>query len=251
MKAFSFEIRGDMGFFKKNDGNDIVQTTYNFIHKPAVLGIFGAILGFKGYYRVDRKDYLEYYEKLKRFKIAIIPGYKKPLKKTLVKYNNSSGLASEEIGGVLQVEEQVIIEPLSFKIIVPLIDSFSNEEIKIFSNLENMIKNNYSEFPIYFGKNEFLAYFQGYRSVVLEKVSDDMGYISSLVRKSEVEILYDSGFGLFEDTEEKTTIFEELPYDFDESGMYKKDIFVLTENKVKIKNTSNFWRINNEFVYIF
>ena len=49
MKAFSVDFVGELALFKKNDANDMIHISYNFIHKPMLLGIFGAILGIPGY----------------------------------------------------------------------------------------------------------------------------------------------------------------------------------------------------------
>lgn len=44
-RLISFDIQADFGFFKKPDYNDGVLLTYNMLHKPALLGILGAIIG--------------------------------------------------------------------------------------------------------------------------------------------------------------------------------------------------------------
>ncbi len=250
MKAFSFEIGADMALFKKNDANDIALTSYNFLHKPVLLGIFGAILGLRGYKQFDDIDSVEYYEKLKNFKVAIVPLYRKPLRKVLVTFNNSTGLASEEEGGTMQVTEQVIVEPVKYEVVVPLLESFSDEEKELYNTLEEMVKKQYSKYPIYFGKNEFLAYFENYIPLELEKFDGQETFVASLVRKDDVEIIQ-SQWSIKEKIPEKITIYEELPYDFDEYGIYKKDIFVLTENKIRPRSNENFWKKGDETVYIF
>lgn len=251
MKGFSFKICGDMAFFKKNDANDIAFVSYNFIHKPAVLGIFGAILGMKGYKLMEEShNEPEYYNALKNFEIAIIPTYKRPPKKVFVTFNDSTGLSSEEKGGVLQVKEQVLIGPLCYKIIVPLFESFSKDEKGIYLKLEEMVSKQYSCYPIYFGKNEFPAYFIDFTPIELSPLVNKETNVDSLVRKNDVEILTED---LDEEEEytEKITVLEELPYAFDEKGIYKKDIFILTENKVRIKKPEKFFRVGNNVVYTF
>ncbi|ACJ76380.1 cas crispr-associated protein Cas5 [Thermosipho africanus TCF52B] len=257
MKAFCFNIKADMGFFKKNDSNARVFTTYNFIHKPAVLGIFGAILGYSGYDRDRKNNGIEYYEKLKNFKIAIKPLYKKPLKKTVVVFNNSSGLASEETGGVLQAKEQVIVESLGYTIFVPFFETFSEAEKKIYEKLEYMVKNKYAEYPIYFGKNEFFAYFENYRSLNVEELERKEAVVDSLVKMKDVDFFGktdEEEFDLFEEhkEEQKITLIEELPYELDENYMYVKDLFIFTDKELKIKNNEGFWRtIDDEIIYVF
>ena len=53
-RLISFDIQADFGFFKKPDYNDGVLLTYNMLHKPALLGILGAIIGLRGYRKKER-----------------------------------------------------------------------------------------------------------------------------------------------------------------------------------------------------
>ncbi|MEJ5258057.1 MAG: CRISPR-associated protein Cas5 [Fervidobacterium sp.] len=255
MKAFSFEIAGDMAFFKKNDANNIVLTTYNFIHKPAVLGIFGAILGLGGYKLFDNgetNETVEFYDKLKNFNISIIPFYRKPLKKAIVKYNNSNGLASKEEGGILQVTEQIIAEPVRYRIVVPELDSFTDDERELYFELKESVRKEYSRYPVYLGKNEFLAYFENFGEFELKEVAESEVITNSLVRKNDAELVEEE-FSLLSVPTYSTTIFEELPVAFDEFGIYKKDIFMLTEKKIKPLKKEHFWKVqgNGTTFYIF
>ena len=59
-KLISFDLRGDFGMLKKPDTNEPVYLTFNMLHKPALLGILGAILGLKGFRK--QKELPEYYE---------------------------------------------------------------------------------------------------------------------------------------------------------------------------------------------
>ena len=72
MKAIKFNLSGKFAHFKKPDVNSYAYFTYSHIHKIAVLGILGSILGLKGYNQFEPKEmkYPEFYEKLKDFKIS-------------------------------------------------------------------------------------------------------------------------------------------------------------------------------------
>ncbi|MED4936392.1 CRISPR-associated protein Cas5 [Heyndrickxia coagulans] len=48
LRALAFELRGRTAFFKKPDVNANIYFTYSHIHKIALLGMLGAILGLKG-----------------------------------------------------------------------------------------------------------------------------------------------------------------------------------------------------------
>ena len=49
MDILRFTLSGKQAFFKKPEVNSYYYFTYGNIHKVALLGIFGAILGYGGY----------------------------------------------------------------------------------------------------------------------------------------------------------------------------------------------------------
>lgn len=51
MEILRFRLSGKNAFFKKPEVNSYVYFTYGNIHKVALLGMFGAILGYGGYTR--------------------------------------------------------------------------------------------------------------------------------------------------------------------------------------------------------
>src|SRR5690606_20139052 len=110
-RLLSIELFADFGMLKKPDTNEPVYLTFNMLHKPALLGILGAILGLKGFRK--QKELPGYYEVLKDIKVGIKPLYHENgnFSKTIIKYNNGTGLASEEQGGNLMVAEQTLIKP--------------------------------------------------------------------------------------------------------------------------------------------
>lgn len=96
-QLISFDIKADFGFLKKPDTNAPVYLTYNMIHKPCVLGVLGAIMGYSGF--KGDKEKPEYYRLLSEeysIQISIQPlNHKKGnFQKTTVKYNNSTGTAN-------------------------------------------------------------------------------------------------------------------------------------------------------------
>ena len=83
MEILKFKLSGKSAFFKKPEVNTYCYFTYGNIHRVALLGILGAILGYKGYSQMQdilsnkkkkgklEPSYPEFYEKLKDLKIAI------------------------------------------------------------------------------------------------------------------------------------------------------------------------------------
>lgn len=146
MKALKFILSGKTAFFKVPMVNSFCYFTYGNIHKPALLGMFGAILGYKGYgYEIT--NFPEYYEKLKDVKISIVPnsenGY---FNKKFQQFNNSVGYASQEQGGNLIVKEQWLEDP-SWTIYIML----NNDESQ---KLADMIIHSQCVYIPYLGKND-------------------------------------------------------------------------------------------------
>jgi len=70
-KLISIDLKADFGFFRKPDANVGINLSYNMLHKPALLGILGAIIGLEGYKELGKIP--EYYEKLKDLQVGIEP----------------------------------------------------------------------------------------------------------------------------------------------------------------------------------
>ena len=141
MEILRFKLSGKNAFFKKPEVNTYCYFTYGNIHKVALLGIFGAILGYSGYTQIQdmikpkRKktklelSYPEFYERLKDLKVAILPlNEKGNIPKKIQAFNNSVGYASREQGGNLIVKEQWLENP-AWEICV-LIDCEEAEKLK-------------------------------------------------------------------------------------------------------------------------
>jgi len=152
MKALKFTLSGNSAFFKDNVINT-VYLTYGNIHRVALLGMFGAILGYGGYGKQNdmlkkknkkMPDYPEFYEKLKDIKISIVSNGKNGyFNKKLQTFNNSVGYASKEEGGNLIVKE--LHKPLFIKNIMYFFVSgiviaiISFVLFKIIVNLNNIV----------------------------------------------------------------------------------------------------------------
>ena len=148
-KLISFDLRADFGFFKKPDYNDGILLSYNMIHKPALLGILGAIIGLKGY--LKKGAFPEYYQRLKTLLIGIEPlnHEKGNFQKTTVKYANTVGYANDD--GNLLIEEMMLIRP-AYRCYL-LLDIENEDQRKLCTYL----KEGQAEYIPYLGKNEFQA----------------------------------------------------------------------------------------------
>lgn len=187
-KAISFELGGKTACFRKPDVNQYAYFTYNNIHKPALLGLFGAILGYGGYTQLhnqnrDKKPneleynhgYPEFYERLKHLKISIVPlapnGY---FSKKIQVFNNSVGYASKEMGGNLIVREQWLENP-KWQIIILY------DESKEYEDLNKSLLERKAIFTPYLGKNDHIANIEKVKEIELDKIIRDARFSSLFI----------------------------------------------------------------------
>lgn len=236
-KLISFTIYAEKGFLKKPDINEGMYLTYNMLHKPAILGILGAITGLEGYQKNNVLP--KYYNIYKDIPIGIKPENddKGNFQKTIIKYNNTTGLASNEPGGNLIITEQTLIAP-SYTIFL-LLDFEKEKQKELYGN----IKNQEAVYLPYLGKNDYSLWWnkeevKEYEFEKTNEIPEDFKIASIfnkqnlLVKENEKEedledfnFLDVSGF-----LEEKSYIyFERLPTGFDEQlFQYKMGDFAYT-----------------------
>jgi len=227
-QIISIDLKADFGFLKKPDINEGIYLTYNMLHKPAIWGILGAIIGLDGYR--EKGCFPDYYDKLKELKIGIEPlnSEKGNYQKTVIQYNNAVGYASQEAGGNLIVREQVLIKP-KFRCYL-LLQMDNQHSSRIWEYLE---KQKAAYLP-YFGKNDFSLWWDNFKVYRYKLFSFDRDYkICSLILKSD-QVLKDfvrrNTFTVFSQTKESNFMcFEELPIGFDERLLqYEKQQFAYT-----------------------
>ena len=184
MEILHFTLKGQNAFFKKPDVNTYVYYTYGNIHKVALLGMLGAVLGYGGYtemygYEKQRKElqpkesYPEFYEKLRNIKVSILPSKKFSngvISKKVQAFNNSVGYASKEAGGNLIVKEQWLEKP-EWEICI-LLDCEEALKIK-----EKLCNHKCIYYP-YLGKNDHPA------DIVNVKVEEAMQVTKKMERVS-------------------------------------------------------------------
>lgn len=213
MKALKFVLKGKTAFFKNPEVNTYYYFTFGNIHKPALLGIFGAILGYQGY-ESHFDTYPEYYEKLKDLEVSVIPHQEKGyFNRKMHYFNNSVGYASSELGGNLIVKEQWLENP-AWTIYVLI----NNEESQ---KLAQMILNKQCIYTPYLGKNDHLATIENAQIVFLEEQKSEEIYIHSLSKASTIQFDWYTSLFKYE---------EYLPISLKEStNLYQLEKMVLTD----------------------
>lgn len=251
MEILKFTLSGRNACFRKPEVNSYVYFTYGNIHKVALLGMFGAILGYGGYTQMrgfardDRQKHLsqsfpEFYERLRELKVSILPlsGCKGVIPKKIQNFNNSVGYASREQGGNLVVKEQWLEKP-AWEICV-LIDSAEAEKVK------NAVCNHTCVYYPYLGKNDHPA---DITEVTLEETKEcvfSMGRLACLSPQNIVKIAdldYDEKEELEEQGEEDVwgsfKYQEALPCGLDGwTNLYLMQNYIYTDAFVEVKDTS-------------
>lgn len=249
MKILKFKLWGATAFFKKPDVNTYLFT-YGNIHRVALLGFFGAILGYGGYNqfefkrREDKKlkdKYPEFYEKLVNIRIAIEPlSNGGVINKKMQVFNNSVGYASKEKGGNLIVKEQWLENP-SWNIYI-LIDNEESEKIADF------IMNNKAVFTPYLGKNDHLANISEIEIFEDCYSIEEVDKINSLCFKEDVILSeLDTEWDDESDTDEMFKYVESLPYELDENtNLYKMRSFIYSNMQVDSIKSKNIYRVKDK-----
>lgn len=234
MKALCFTLKGKTAFFKKPEVNSCFYFTYGNIHKAALLGMFGAILGYGGYtkqyeetgkQKALEKGYPEFYEKLSHLKLSITPNAERGFIEKKVQYfNNSVGYASKEQGGNLIVKEQWLENP-SWDIGV-LLDCEEAEK------LAESVLNSKCVYVPYLGKNDHFADILNAHVEEVKVQKSGEGKIYSLFIKENAEII------LRQSLRGKTGMTykyqENLPYGLDEwTNQYILKSFVYTDADIQ------------------
>lgn len=259
MEILKFKLSGKSAFFKKPEVNTYCYFTYGNIHRVALLGILGAILGYKGYSQMQdilsnkkkkgklESSYPEFYEKLKDLKIAILPlNNKGIISKKIQIFNNSVGYASKEQGGNLIVKEQWLENP-KWEICI-LLDCEEAKKIK------EAIQNHKCKFYPYLGTNDHFADIEYLGVEEAQLVIQDDYRIDSFMEKDNIEFIEKNSRQLrkilSEDEIELYSRFkyeEALPKNIDaEVNNYKLERFVYTNGFVKFLDGKQVYSILNQ-----
>lgn len=252
MDVLKFTLGGRFAFFKKPDVNTYLYFTYGNIHKVALLGIFGAILGYDGYnqmsfskkYKKDFKGdaknkeciYPEFYYRLSHLKVAIVPKEINISKKVQV-FNNSVGYASEEQGGNLIVKEQWLENPCW-----DIYTAIEDEEGEKLS--QALMEKNVVYLP-YLGTNDHPADISG--AILFNEVIENgnLKNIDSLFIKEDFEFIE------YDDLDDEfTPIFkyeEKLPFSLEENtNKYELKSFIYTNSNLRRLNDVKVYKIGGK-----
>ena len=231
----SFDLQSGFGVFKKPDVNQDLQLTYNMMHKPALLGILGAIVGLEGYQK--RGEYPAYYQALRHLRVGIEPlrHEKGNFVKTSIKYTNTVGYAN--LDGTLIVTEQTLRFP-AYRCYA-LLDL--DEPLQAL--LHERILAGEAEYLPYIGKNECAAWWEEARTHEFSETSPPSSFeVATIFAKDGLEVRTATQEGREETADileldlqpENFIYFERLPLDFNEHLVqYRLVDFAYTKFRLK------------------
>lgn len=256
-EILKFNLKGLSGIIKKPESNEI-YFTYNNIHKIAILGIIGSIIGENGYNYNSIKRELkhelkselpEFYENLKNLQISVAHDNKIPIfTKKIQEFNNSVGYASKEEGNNLIVTEQWIENP-NWNIYI--LDDGSQE----YNKIKEYLINKKCEYVPYIGKNDHFANINNVEVLKGNKEINPLKIDSIFADiKYEISDNEELPFCGFEDEDlMEYEYFEILPTKLDSKIGYtdfKK--FVCTNKNIKVlENIDNVYNLNEKNIYFF
>lgn len=252
MKALKLTLQGNLAFFKKPDVNTYMYFTYGNIHKVALLGLLGAIMGYKGYNSQTKEEtYPEFYEKLKALEVAIVPKCRTEgdipgvFGKKVQTFNNSVGYASGEAGGNLIVKEQWLEKPI-WEIYIKANHSCYEELAR------RLITSQYVYIP-YLGKNDHLATIINPCEIELKEVEGIQKINSLFLKSSFKEAVDEDDIDDFdEDVETYYKYEEKLPIALEpEHNQYELASFILTNKKMQVIDQERLYEDQNQIVYFF
>lgn len=260
-RIISIDLKSNLGFFKNPQFNGEKESKYygfDSIHKNAILGIFGSLLGLRGISDIKNKVFPEYYEKLSHLKIGI-KLLNPEIKKEWFQINSSSGMFSKQEGGNLLLNYQILCNP-EYRIFL-LIDDDNPLEKKLYSILKDDLIGHFGD--ICFGKSVYVAERDNFQEYSYSKIEFHEGIIETLF-KGEYNLKvnrfdknsneYNLGFLFGNNEQVKYERFIDLPSSLEEYNnkvRYSRyEQFVHTNKEIHIKN-NNLYQIDNDVIYLF
>jgi len=250
MKALKFTASSDFAFFKKPDVNRNIYFTYSAIHKVAVMGMLGAMMGYGGYNKQNMMNraskgsapFPEFYEKLKSLQVSVVPKQPQFQKKSQT-FNNSTGFASSETGGNLIIKEQWLEKP-SWDIYI-LLDCEEAEKVA-----QEIVNDNCIYTP-YLGKNDHPANITEAEIIeVVEFKADTPVKIDSFFLKNNFKLVaYDEFANLGGDKPKEHKSQENFPIGLDaEFNQYIYAEFMLTNMSLQALENTRIFDAGNKHI---
>lgn len=249
MKSLKFTVSGEYAFFTNPESSKGTVFSFEHIHKPVVLGLLGAILGFDGRGQLKKHNgKLEYYEKLKNIKMSIIPN--KPIFNShLEDTNNCTGFANcKEVDkiktGENNGEHKKILNDVGWTI---LLDKSSFEDTDLYDKLLNMLKLGLSTYPVSLGHKRYFASFSNIEEIKLNNVEiEDVYKLDSLYERS---VIKEEDDNCYDDDERAYHLNMYFPMRVNELTLYEYEWVTFSNLLLQVNDTSYIREYGDKYYY--
>lgn len=185
MKAISFEISSNFGFFQWEKTKGDNRITNLFISKTEVLGIIGAIIGLDGYGQTAFKkkngtsSENSFFELLNGLNVSIIPNARPELFEDHLIHRHMDHINKR---GSLMVKMTGLIKP-SYTIII----NKGSVKEELFEKINEYLEKEWSEFIPYMGKNQYPLEVKNVKNIELESVKQtEKKKINSIYKQKDI-----------------------------------------------------------------
>lgn len=240
MEVIKFELSSTGAVFKKPYINNL-NLTYSHIHKIALLGILGAILGLEGHNQKKESEmYPEFYEKLKGLKVSILP-HTPFIPKALKDITDTSGFSNK--GQTFVIKEQCLINP-RWTIYIQR-GEIDND---LYELLKEMLLREWAKYSPYLGRNHYHATRENVEIINLKAISlKDVSKVDSLIKEKDFDFIEDFSLeeNLFETGEYYPVRFR--PY----INYYIEEKMYLTNKAIEVKKNNVIYVDKDKHLYFF
>lgn len=240
MEVLKFTLSGVGATFTKPYFNSYFAT-YNHIHKIAILGILGSVIGIrKNILDTDTLDLPKFYKELNSLKISIVPSM--PLfEKDRVMFTETTGMfnAGDKRfqGNTYLADIEELINP-SWDI---YIDSNNN---KHYETIKNMLIKGYSVYDIYLGKNHHFANISNVEILTGQSTSN-IDHIDSIFPLNIATDVYDSD----DEDDKEYKVMEFMPISFGQFNQYSEKMMLYTNKELDIDVDMELIFVNDKILY--
>jgi CRISPR-associated protein Cas5h len=240
VETIKFELSGAEATFKKPYINNM-NLTYSHIHKIALLGMLGAILGLEGHEQEEKEDiYPEFYEKLKGLKVSILP-HTPFIPKTIKDVTDTNGFSNK--GETFVTREQALVNP---KWTIYVQKGETNDIL--YGKLKEMLLKEWAKYSPYLGRNHYQATRENAEIINLKAIDlEDVNKIDSLIKEKDFEFVEDFSLeeNVFETGEYYPTKYRPYVNYYIEEKMY------LTNKVIEVKEGNSIYVDKNRYLYFF
>lgn len=248
MECLKFTVFGRYGFFKNHECNSI-NFTYQFIHKPCIMGLLGAMIGLDGWRQmVEHDGKLEYYEVFKNSKISIIPtsSYYETFYETINNATGFTNISSDKQGGeTANIKRQILQNP-SYTIIIQK----DGIEEKYYNKLKEMLFKGESVYRLCLGNNNYTANIKDVEEITIDEYTEkDDIIVNSLIKECEIEEIYEESEDDIGVEGFQTHIWLPTNYNINSDYGHYKEPITYNNFYMRTKNNCKLYSFNDKVYY--